>query len=474
MGPMHDNDVLTVLASPSCRAEKSYIFDWVLGEILGFNYRISFSPTHRAAITLALPGKQTLRIQDQFFENADQQWLNPQTLPAHNSVVDFFITPKIRTHRSVSIPTHVPNLFPSINPTDTEEDDCCLALDIDIFGALFFLVSRYEEAVDPTRDQHDRFPSGASILGQLGLLDRAVGNEYIELLWAAMISCWPGLKRKHRTFRSLPSHDIDHPSLFAGPIQRVIRNLAGTLIKQKQPMVFMNRAANWLRFKLGNCDVDPFDQIDWLMEQSELSNTKSAFFYIPEKTHPLDASVSLESPVVKQQWLRIDQRGHEIGYHPGYMTYANQAAIQSGADRIRSLLQQYGIREREIGGRQHYLRWQTPTTARNWEAAGLAYDSTLGFADRSGFRCGVCFEFPMYDVEERRPLKLRQRPLVVMDSTVTADHYMGLGLSSDAYNYIKSLKNECRTFCGDFTILWHNTELLTLQQKDFYRSILSA
>jgi len=185
---MHDNDVLTVLASPSCRAEKSYIFDWVLGEILGFNYRISFSPTHRAAITLALPGKQTLRIQDQFFENADQQWLNPQTLPAHNSVVDFFITPKIRTHRSVSIPIHVPNLFPSINPTDTEEDDCCLALDIDIFGALFFLVSRYEEAVNPTRDQHDRFPSGASILGQLGLLDRAVGNEYIELLWAAMIS----------------------------------------------------------------------------------------------------------------------------------------------------------------------------------------------------------------------------------------------------------------------------------------------
>lgn len=59
--------------------------------------------------------------------------------------------------------------------------------------------------------------------------------------------------------------------------------------------------------------------------------------------------------------------------------------------------------------------------------AGMSYDSTLGYADRPGFRCGTCFEYTAFDVVSDQPLSLRIRPLIAMDCTVIAERYLGLG-----------------------------------------------
>ena len=67
-------------------------------------------------------------------------------------------------------------------------------------------------------------------------------------------------------------------------------------------------------------------------------------------------------------------------------------------ERLISVAEEEGICQDVWGGRQHYLRWEAPTTWRAWEEAGLDYDSTLTFADHAGFRCGVCFEYPVYDI----------------------------------------------------------------------------
>jgi len=34
---------------------------------------------------------------------------------------------------------------------------------------------------------------------------------------------------------------------------------------------------------------------------------------------------------------------------------------------------------------------------RAWADAGMDYDSTLSYADRPGFRCGTCSEYPAFD-----------------------------------------------------------------------------
>jgi hypothetical protein len=121
--------------------------------------------------------------------------------------------------------------------------------------------------------------------------------------------------------------------------------------------------------------------------------------------------------------------------------------------------------------RQHYLRWRNPITWRNWDQAGLDYDSSLGFADRPGFRCGTCYEYPVFDLQERRPPRLRERPLVVMETTLL--EYLRLGLGG-LPERILELERRCRLFDGEMTLLWHNDRLLPRRARRAFRSVLGA
>ena len=56
----------------------------------------------------------------------------------------------------------------------------------DLLGNAFFVLTRYEEAVLPDRDEHDRFPADASILVREGLIERPVVDEWAAALRQAL------------------------------------------------------------------------------------------------------------------------------------------------------------------------------------------------------------------------------------------------------------------------------------------------
>lgn len=101
----------------------------------------------------------------------------------------------------------------------------------------------------------------------------------------------------------------------------------------------------------------------------------------------------------------------------------------------------------------------------------MDYDCTLGFADCVGFRCGVCYEYPVFDVLKREPLSLRERPLVIMERSLMSPLYMSLS-EDDACETIVTLNSICREFNGIFTLLWHNSSLCTTSDKVLYRMIV--
>lgn len=67
----------------------------------------------------------------------------------------------------------------------------------------------------------------------------------------------------------------------------------------------------------------------------------------------------------------------------------------------------------------------------------MNYDSTLSYAERPGSRCGTCREYPMFYLVERKALSLRQRPLVLMECSITAKRYLGLGHTDEALALMK-------------------------------------
>jgi len=164
---------------------------------------------------------------------------------------------------------------------------------------------------------------------------------------------------------------------------------------------------------------------------------------------------------------RISARGHEIGLHPSYKTFQEPELLRQEANRLRKICDEEGIEQSLWGGRMHYLRWEQPTTLRAWADAGMNYDSTMGYADRPGFRCGTCFEYPAFDPVTMESLDLRVRPLIAMDATILSPQYLGLE-KIEAIEKIKYLKYLCEELGGQFVLLWHNSQFLFEEDKEMY------
>jgi len=147
--------------------------------------------------------------------------------------------------------------------------------------------------------------------------------------------------------------------------------------------------------------------------------------------------------------------------------------MQKEFDRLKGICKKSGIEQKTWSYRQHYLRYHVQKTSSILEQIGIAYDSTLTFAEIAGFRCGCCYEYPLYDLINRRRLKLREQPLLVMDRSLISPKYMNLNYD-DAYDFITKCKQRCELFDGDFVILWHNNLVVEKVQKELYQSILSS
>ena len=91
------------------------------------------------------------------------------------------------------------------------------------------------------------------------------------------------------------------------------------------------------------------------------------------------------------KWL-VSQKC-EIGIHPGYESAFDSEKIQTEKEEVEQMAG-IGI----SGVRNHFLRFSIPKSWRNYEELGLLYDSTLGYAEREGFRAGIAAPFKPFDI----------------------------------------------------------------------------
>jgi hypothetical protein len=81
----------------------------------------------------------------------------------------------------------------------------------------------------------------------------------------------------------------------------------------------------------------------------------------------------------------------------------------------------------------------------------------MGYADHEGFRCGTCYPFRPFDIEQNREMKIKEVPLIVMDQTLR--RYRKLS-PDQAEERIMQLATRCKRVGGTFTLLWHNSSLV--------------
>ncbi|HYF91280.1 MAG TPA: polysaccharide deacetylase family protein [Symbiobacteriaceae bacterium] len=446
------DQVLHVKMPPTFPAERQYVCGVVLGDFLGQDYRIEVM--ERSDVSISRGDGKELRLADIFFQMPGERWLKLESLP--RQPLERWVLPG--TVCQPTLPVLYGHRYYEVHPDH-------LALGLDIFGSVFFMLTRYEEAVKPDRDDQGRFPAAASLAVRESFLDRPLADEYVEVLWRALQTLWPGLTRRPREGRVLLSHDADTPNSTLGrSYAEVALTTAGDLVKRGSPLLAARRLAGSVRSWRGRPEADVCNTFDLIMDAAERSGFRSAFHFTTER-----GAYSIADPWIRALMRHIHGRGHEIGLQASPAAYSNGAQLQEEVDRLRYAAEREGIRQEWWGGRQHGLRFAAPATWAAWDAAGLDYDSTLGYADRPGFRCGTCHEHRVFDLHRRRPLRLRERPLIA--SEVALLDCLRLA-PEDAHKEIRRLRERCRLVGGDFTLLWHNDRLADRRERDLFLQVV--
>ena len=345
----------------------------------------------------------------------------------------------------------------------------------DILGLTFWMLNRVEEVGRTDLDIHSRFPATASHAFQNNYLERPIVDEWLHILAQVVKKQWPRLEIKKHSSNIKVSHDVDNPSLWGfKPWRQLARSVVGDIVRRSNVNTVLERISIRAKTKNNLYAGDPVNTFDWIMQTSETYGLSSAFYFICGRTdRRYDADYEIEHPAIRDLLRRIHQRGHEIGLHPSYDTYQSPSSIMEEAKRLRTVAAEEGVQQDAWGGRMHYLRWEHPRTLRGWVEAGLNYDSSLGYADHPGFRCGTCFEYQGFDAVTDKILPIKIRPLIAMETTIFSKNYLGL-TGEEALQKFLVLKTACKAVGGSYTLLWHNCQLQSDEDRDLYTQVLKC
>jgi hypothetical protein len=461
---------MNIIIPDNNNLEREYIINIMFREFLGLSYNIIYNNQNYWQLNLNNGNK--IFFEDYFFNKNKKilAYLNYENIP---EIIEF----QKKRYNTFMPQNDLPIIYGKNKPVKIEDynEFKTIYCTIDIFASSFFMLTRWEEYVNKTRDEHVRFPATASLAYRSGFLNRSVVNEYVEMLWNMIKELAPGLHRKKRKTQVLVSCDVDQPfDSTVDNLKNLVRVCGGDVIKRHSCLEAIKRVRRFIFNKTGNYKYDENYTFKWYMDTCEKNNLQVAFYFIPDNSEPGNGSYSLKEKRIVNLLKIINQRGHEIGVHGSYQSYRDKEKTVKHKAMFENALKNAGINEPIKGNRQHYLRWDSAVTPAILDEAGFEYDTSGSYADSAGFRYGVCYEFSMWDILNQKKLTIKQRPLIVMECSVIDDRYMGIGYGEQAFVYIKKLKDECRKYNGDFVILWHNSRLRNDEEKRFYKQVLDC
>ena len=416
--------------------EKTYIIDVFFNVFLGLDYQIYVSQEVDDYM-IRLENGNTLIIEDHFFKKFTNTYLDEQNIPD-----------KIIYATSALFPEKdLPVIYGTNKITEERKDDKRTIISgVDIFASGFFMLTRWEEYVTRGRDEQDRFLGECSLAFRNNFLHRPVVNEYVEFLWNVLRSLEINQIRIKRDYELIPTHDVDFlffPKFSWSDLWHNLRlkGINESLAKIKYTML-----------------SDPYDTFSYFMDLSESIYTKARFYFVDGQAN-YDAQSYLNTKRFHKLTNEIRQRNHVIGFHSGYYAFNDAAKANEEKERLENSIKN-SVKE----GRQHFLRFKAPYTWKVQEQIGMQIDCTLGYHDQAGFRCGVCYEYPVFDFLERKGMNLWERPLIAMDTTLV---FYNKYHPDQTRKKLQELLEQVKKYDGQFVLLWHNTAVKNGRWQEF-------
>lgn len=192
--------------------------------------------------------------------------------------------------------------------------------------------------------------------------------------------------------------------------------------------------------------------IDQIIKLNSEFDIKSTFFWLVNKGVGTDN-------IRNADYLIDNQRGLISTVHKN--SSFNGLHKSCSTDSINQELQK--LPSEVTINRHHFLNFKLPELFNQVEESKLNFDSSLGFAERYGFRNGFAMPFIPYNIEQDKPYSFVEMPLMVMDGSF--QKYLKIPMHETANIAISFF--EKHKYNSYLSFLWHNTHFTNYKYKGY-------
>jgi hypothetical protein len=427
---------LDIYLNKNYNIEKEYVLSVIFEDILGCectfyyldnltNYKIVFS------------NNKEIIINDIFFESLDGfSW----------EEVDF---PSSSFESNISINDNH-SLFGIYGNDSCEVNDKSIKILNDIIGTTFIFLSRVEE-FQHNHDQLGRYQYKGSLAEHYNILNRPIVNEYISFIKECIIHLFPDAIFKKMNYKVMLTHDIDTVKrwTFKHFLKHTIFNFGSKKYFPGFKSFFESKYQT----------IDPYMNFNQIMKLSDKHNLQSIFLFMALENEDNEFLYDINDMKTDINKIK-ENKNHFVGIHPGKSTYNCNESMRSEIDRLKKI-----VKEEILYSRQHFLMFDIKNTWRLLNDNKIKYDLTLGYPEKIGFRCGICYPYKVFDFSKRKKLDLIEIPLIIMDVTLTK--YMNEYTYSNLIDELKFVINYVKKYDGILNIIWHNNSFYDYKNSKY-------
>ena len=314
----------------------------------------------------------------------------------------------------------------------------------DIFSAIFYLITRYEEwvAMPEELDSLGRFKAQSSLAYQQGFLQEPLVDKWVAKFEGELkehFACYTESNQRRFLFRPIIAID----SLYKYQNRSCVYNIHQFFrnVVKGRWSTLKNQVKSLLRIS-----EDPFCNFSTLLQLHNRNNLTPIFFL------RVAYNSWLERPIyaTKMTYRKLLLHNYLFELHGGTCASENVSKLMSERKKL------YKITKSQVTMNCFYrLQFKTPVAYRNLLRASFKDDYSMAYCDKIGFRASTCTPYRYYDFEKEDYYKLTIHPIAFCDDVLRSLKYT----REEIYAAMMQMANEVRQVKGEFVCIYHNDVL---------------
>jgi hypothetical protein len=331
-------------------------------------------------------------------------------------------------------------------------------IEFDLLAALFYLITRYEEYLPHKKDMYGRYAHENSLAFQEGFLQAPLVNIWLEDFRKVLSEKNAQFSLQTPQFSFVPTYDIDMAWSFRN---KGFKRNAGAILK----LFFTGR---WRDLServrvLRNKRQDPFDAYKWMDELHQQSGLHPVYFFlVAHQRGKYDKNIDIANAAFKQLIQDIAAK-YKTALHPSWASGDEHALLTKEKAWLEQL-----IKHPITSSRQHFIRFDLPSTYRNLLAAGITNDYSMGYGSINGFRASIASSYYWYDLKKEEQTGLLIHPFCFMDAN---SYYEQNFSAEEALEEMVQYYQTIKQVNGTMITIWHNSFLGTCNEFEGWREV---